>query len=465
MTLRVAVQQGASAVRVAAVEDDREPVLLAALPQPWPGFARLVADLLGERPDELVVVHPGWWALPRVCVTLAGAAPCAGWVRGVPAGTAALGAARDGVVLDVGATGAEASLVAAGRLVRCHLAPGGGDALDRAMGVARGVREAASLLPDGRLDDGLAELLGDAVEALRRVLLEPAPVLLVGGVARTPLLAELVDAAVPVGCEVRVAQRPEAAAVLGALLCTPRRSGGGSAGRDARFADARTAGGDASRAAVVGSVVAGWAGDGSVGARAGPNGAGAPRRLPPVPVGPRRRLRIVACVGVALAVAAGLLHLGVRLAAEPSAPPAGVLVQYGYRVGLPAGWAHTGGLPERRRTLLTPVATPDGSDLIAVERSDLGYDTAAEPARAAAELRAVFDRAVAAGSELSDYAAVDFGGRAVASYRELDPAGPIDWYVVLDGPAQLSVGCRATPAGAAAVRAACATVVGSVGVV
>ena len=28
------------------------------------------------------------------------------------------------------------------------------------------------------------------------------------------------------------------------------------------------------------------------------------------------------------------------------------LVQYGYAVRIPVGWAHTGGLPERRRSLL-----------------------------------------------------------------------------------------------------------------
>ena len=37
----------------------------------------------------------------------------------------------------------------------------------------------------------------------------------------------------------------------------------------------------------------------------------------------------------------------------------------------------------------------------------------------------------------------------------------VDWYVVLDGEAQLSVGCRHTAAGAARVAAACATVVDS----
>jgi hypothetical protein len=44
-------------------------------------------------------------------------------------------------------------------------------------------------------------------------------VLLIGGVARTPLLAELLDAAGPGR---RVADRPDSAAVVGALRLPPR---------------------------------------------------------------------------------------------------------------------------------------------------------------------------------------------------------------------------------------------------
>jgi type VII secretion-associated protein (TIGR03931 family) len=158
-----------------------------------------------------------------------------------------------------------------------------------------------------------------------------------------------------------------------------------------------------------------------------------------------------------------LLLLG-RFLVPPAAEavPAGALVQYGYRLAVPAGWEHTGGLPERRRVLLTPVAAPEGSDLIAVERSQLGYDTAAEPERARAELRAAYD--AAGGGRFSGYdPGAHVAGRPVTSYRQEEPGGTVvDWFVVLDRDAQLSVGCRHTPAGAEAVRAACALVVGSV---
>jgi type VII secretion-associated protein (TIGR03931 family) len=170
---------------------------------------------------------------------------------------------------------------------------------------------------------------------------------------------------------------------------------------------------------------------------------------------------------IAVAVAfSGLLAFGRVLGpAEPSASPAGVLVQYGYRLDVPAGWEHSGGLPERRRVLLTPRSTPEGSDLIAVERSPLGYDTAAEPERARAELRAAFDGARAAGSTLTGFdPGALVAGRAVTAYQQVEPGGTVvEWFVVLDRDAQLSVGCRHTAAGAEAVRAACAVVVASVG--
>ena len=168
------------------------------------------------------------------------------------------------------------------------------------------------------------------------------------------------------------------------------------------------------------------------------------------------------------ALVGGLAATGTAVAMPVWAPPAaapvaGVLVQYGYRVDLPPGWEHTGGLPERRRVLLTRVGAPQGTDLIAVERTPLGYDAGAEPERAAAEMRAVFDESVAGGAQLSGYGAAEVGGRAVTTYRQREHDGAVvEWYVVLDGDAQLSVGCRHTQAGTDAVRAACAVVVGSV---
>ncbi|MFC7656304.1 type VII secretion-associated protein [Pseudonocardia benzenivorans] len=127
------------------------------------------------------------------------------------------------------------------------------------------------------------------------------------------------------------------------------------------------------------------------------------------------------------------------------------------------GWVHTGGRPERRRTVVTPRDVPNGVELVAVERTDLGYDAALEPRRAAAELRAVFDAAVAAGEPLSGWAVGVRAGRPVTTYVQLLADGAlVDWTVLLDGPAQLSVGCRHGSVTSGALTRACAEVVGSV---
>jgi type VII secretion-associated protein (TIGR03931 family) len=194
------------------------------------------------------------------------------------------------------------------------------------------------------------------------------------------------------------------------------------------------------------------------------------RPLPSPP--PRRRARVFLAAAALPVLAAALTSLGVGLAPASGGPgpraatadPAGTLAQYDYALRLPGGWRHTGGLAQRRRTVLTPAGRPAGSDLIAVEQTPLGYDSAAEPDRAFRELRERYRRELAGGAELSDFTlATRFAGRDVIAYRQRQPrlGTQVDWYVLFDGAAQLSVGCQHTPSGAEAVRSACAEVLGS----
>ena len=97
-----------------------------------------------------------------------------------------------------GARRARGAVAAAGGRGRTSAGRAGRRRASRRAGPVAGRR---SSTPSGRWLDGA----GPA----------PPPVLLIGGVARTPLLAELLDAAgVP---DVRVAERPDGAAVVGAL--------------------------------------------------------------------------------------------------------------------------------------------------------------------------------------------------------------------------------------------------------
>ncbi|MBW0117961.1 type VII secretion-associated protein [Pseudonocardia abyssalis] len=398
--MRAAVQPGSTVVRVARPGPDGTPRVVEVPVEPGVPLPVLLRGLVEGEP--LLVTGP------------------------VVAESVAAGR-REVVVVDVGSSGTEVSLVRAGRIAARRRGPGG-DRLDRAVATllgtadrprARGLREAASLhevngpVTASEVRGALAGTWAEVVDAVRAVGRRPeVPVLLIGGGARTPDLAEHLDAA---GFrDVVVAARPDAAAVLAvrAPSAPPR---------------------------AVGPAV---------------------RWLPDAPPRTRRPLR-VALVLAAAVVALGSLHvLGRAVGPGPEPPPAGLLAQYGYRLAVPPGWAHTGGLPERRRSLLTPLGAPEGSDLIAVEATPLGYDASAEPQRAAAELRAEFD---AAGPGLSGYDPVArFGGRAVTAYRERDGVTEVAWYVVIDGGTQLSVGCRHTPSGTASVRDACALVVATI---
>jgi type VII secretion-associated protein (TIGR03931 family) len=464
---RVAVAPGRHVVRVASTTIGGVPRLLAELPacpdDAYPGGADGAAAggrvetcrtalqrLVGPAITEVVVVHPPGRPSASVQTWLDAATAVAPRFRRVAAPVAAAAGTPARAVLDVGRSGAEATLLQAGRIVARRSSGVGGARLDLAVRAllpgasaadARRVREALSLLPETRYGSlrveaeevraALAPLLDEAVAALATVVAaagDPVSVLLTGGVARCSLLAERVDAA-GFAADVQVAPRPDLAAVLGALTLGPPPPAAQTTAPavEHRYLPALPPVGRVRRwgsAALTAVVVGGLAGAGTA--------VAVPMQAPPA-------------------------------AAPAAAPAAGVLVQYGYRLDVPAGWEHTGGLPERRRSLLTRVGTPQGTDLIAVERTPLGYDADAEPERAAAEMRAAFDQSAAAGARLSDYGTAEIGGRSVTTYRQQERDGAVvEWYVVLDGDAQLSVGCRHTPAATDPVRAACAAVVGSI---
>ena len=491
---RVAVSAGCAWVRVAV--DDPRPRLLAELPAVGDVSGVLSAGLtaLLDRPAEELIVVQGAGPPPAVPPDVAAV------VRVVPAAVAALGChladtvdaavvPADVVVVDAGRSGTDVVRVSGGRVLTACRVPVGGTVLDgvtaELLGVrgtvdlarARAVREDLSLLPLVRGGEPPADLGAEAVRcalvpplaavvAAVRTVVDGAgpgrspPVLLIGGVARTPLLAELLDAAGVL--DVRVVERPDAAAVVGALRLPAQLLRPPVAMSPA----ARSVTG--SQAAFPGSPVLGSPSPESpLDARGARSTAPAPYWLPPVAPARHRPLRALAAGAAAAVALAGLYVMDTALPAGGPVPltAAGDLVQYGYAVRIPVGWAHTGGLPERRRSLLTPAGAPDGSDLISVERTLLGYDAEAEPQRARAELRAEFDRAVAGGAPLTGFDGdARFAGRTVVTYRETargTDRAEVDWYVVLDGEAQLSVGCRHTAAGATGVTAACATVVDS----
>ncbi|MBB5954891.1 type VII secretion-associated protein (TIGR03931 family) [Saccharothrix tamanrassetensis] len=184
----------------------------------------------------------------------------------------------------------------------------------------------------------------------------------------------------------------------------------------------------------------------------------------PLPAPPKNRTPLLVGVAIAVAVVVGgsvayALTLGDGGQAGPttSSTPAGkTIAQYDYSFTQPAGWAQSGGNAETRQVFLKPEAPESGDDVITVTEQKLTYDSTADRRRAETQLRAEYDK----GEGLSGFdASADFGGKDVVYYREQAGSATIDWYVLFQGDAQVSVGCQYPPSGEGRVRPACEQVV------
>ncbi|MEC4616128.1 type VII secretion-associated protein [Tsukamurella tyrosinosolvens] len=174
-----------------------------------------------------------------------------------------------------------------------------------------------------------------------------------------------------------------------------------------------------------------------------------PRRWPLVAAG-------AGTVGVVAAGAVACLPGSPPSAPERPAPPAETFVRVafdGASVDLPQGWAVTESGPDRR------LAEADDGRRVTVVRTRL---------RAPSDIAAVAADLESALARRSDQRITDLNpktqvaGREVIGYRErIDAERFVDWYVVVAGAAQLSVGCEAGRT-AAPLAGACERAVGSV---
>ncbi|MEV0678495.1 type VII secretion-associated protein [Actinosynnema sp. NPDC050436] len=189
-----------------------------------------------------------------------------------------------------------------------------------------------------------------------------------------------------------------------------------------------------------------------------------PQQPPPPPPRPRSRTPLVVGVSLGLAVVVGgsvAYALTKRTADEvgpttSSGEPGKTIAQYDYRFVAPPGWDQSGGAAGTRQVFLKPLAPESPDDVITVTERKLDYDSSADRARAERELRAEYDK----GSDLSGFdTSGSFGGKDVVYYRERAGTATIDWYVLFQRDAQVSVGCQAPPSGEDRVRRACEQVV------
>jgi len=197
-----------------------------------------------------------------------------------------------------------------------------------------------------------------------------------------------------------------------------------------------------------------------------------PAYFPPPPPPPRAGSRAPLVAGlvvlVLLLLSGALLYVLVEhsggagpASTTPAAPSSGgvlgkTIAQYDYSFSAPLGWVQVGGDAETRKVLLKPEDGGDGREAIAVTEQKLVYDSTADRERAVAELRARYD----GGRNLSGFDAyARFGGKDVVYYREQVESAAVDWFVLFQGDAQVSVGCQAPPDGQDRLRPACEQVV------
>jgi type VII secretion-associated protein (TIGR03931 family) len=134
------------------------------------------------------------------------------------------------------------------------------------------------------------------------------------------------------------------------------------------------------------------------------------------------------------------------------------IAAYDYSFAAPADWEQSGGNAETRKVQLRPQSPNSEQGIIAVQEQRLKYDATADRTRAETELRALYDK----GAYLSDFdTSARFADKNVVHYRERSGAATIEWYVLFEGQAQVSVGCQYEVASEERVRSACEQVVRS----
>jgi molecular chaperone DnaK len=173
-----------------------------------------------------------------------------------------------------------------------------------------------------------------------------------------------------------------------------------------------------------------------------------------VPVAKRRGTRlpwiVVGTVVVVVAAAVTVFRL------VTAGPDGKAIAQYDYRFIAPVGWRQTGGDAANREVRLQP-GGGNSLDVVAVQERALDFDSTAQRDLAISQIRSDVDKQ---GSAFSGFAHdVSFAGKDVVYYREQVTGAVADWYVVLNGKAQVSVGCQYPDADQATVRTACQQVV------
>jgi type VII secretion-associated protein (TIGR03931 family) len=178
---------------------------------------------------------------------------------------------------------------------------------------------------------------------------------------------------------------------------------------------------------------------------------------PPPPPKPRNKAPWLIGAGALLVVVAVVLAF-VLTGGEDPAPPAGrTIAQFDYQFTMPEDWKQVSSDTQNREVRVKPENAEQGQDTVIVQELALSFDGTAERDRAVSALRGKYERSTLRLADLNDNAT--FAGRQVVFYRQHLDTATVEWFVLFEGRAQVSIGCQYTGAGRDRVMGACDQVV------
>jgi molecular chaperone DnaK len=282
------------------------------------------------------------------------------------------------------------------------------------------------------LEQLIAAPLGRAVEltaaAIREAGITPAAIFLVGGSSRIPMVARLVHERT--GVIPSTLDQPETVVARGALKAVPL---------------------------VVPRVVQPLARQGARPVAPRPMPSMPFRPPPPPPPAPVGRNRKPWYIGGGALLVAAVVAVVLVLTSGGTESVGRTIAQFDYQFTIPQGWKQVSSDTLRRETKVKPADAEAGLDAVIVQELALAFDPAAERDRAIGGLRTEYEQSTLRLSDLNENAR--FAGRDVVSYRQRVDNATVDWFVVFDKRAQVSIGCEYTDGGRDRVMTACDQVV------
>jgi type VII secretion-associated protein (TIGR03931 family) len=278
------------------------------------------------------------------------------------------------------------------------------------------------------LENLIAAPLGRAVELTAAAIRESGlpqlnAVFLVGGTSRVPLVARLVHERI--GIIPTTLDQPETVVARGALLAVP----------------------EPRRPVVTERTIP-----------KPPPLPPQPQYFPMPPPPAPRQSKVGWLLGAGVLVLAVTVTLVLVLTSGTESPAGRAIAQFDYQFTLPEDWTQVSSNTDFREVRVKPVGAQSGNDLIVVQELALTFDASAERDRAIGDLRSKYEQSTTL--RLSDLKEKDtYAGREVVSYRQRIDTGTVEWFVLFERHAQVSIGCQHTDTGRDQVLGACDTVV------